>query len=73
MRTLKLQKENCTDDALSLFKELLETQILFEVSIRRLDGSEGIFLTPIHYCLRFDTGNEVTPFQNIDIGEVQLL
>lgn len=33
MRALKLQ-ENFTDDALSLFSELLETEILFEVKFR---------------------------------------
>lgn len=32
MRALKLQKENFVDDALSLFNELLETEVLFEVS-----------------------------------------
>lgn len=32
VRALKLQKENLVDDALLLFNELLETEILFEVS-----------------------------------------
>lgn len=31
MRALKLQKENFTDDALSLFNELLQTELLYEV------------------------------------------
>lgn len=33
MRALKLQKENNIDDALSLFSELLQTEILFEVNL----------------------------------------
>lgn len=32
MRALQMQKENSIDDALSLFSELLETQVLFEVN-----------------------------------------
>lgn len=32
MRALRLQKENFVDDALSLFNELLQTEILFEVN-----------------------------------------
>lgn len=43
MRALKLQKENCVDDALSLFSELLETQVLFEV----------IFLTIKKFYIKF--------------------
>lgn len=34
MRALKLQKENLIDDALSLFSELLETEVLYEVFSR---------------------------------------
>lgn len=33
MRALKLQKDNFIDDALSLFNELLQTEILFEVNL----------------------------------------
>lgn len=34
-RALKLQKDNFMDDALSLFDELLQTEILFEVIERK--------------------------------------
>lgn len=33
MRALKLQRDNFIDDALSLFNELLETELLFEVNL----------------------------------------
>lgn len=33
MRALKLQRDNFIDDALSLFNELLQTEILFEVNL----------------------------------------
>lgn len=38
MRALKLQKENKIDDALSLFSELLDTEILFEVNSQLNNG-----------------------------------
>lgn len=31
MRAMKLQKDKYTDDALSLFTQLLQTQVLYEV------------------------------------------
>ena len=33
MRALKLKNENRDEDAVTLFQELLETQVLFEVSL----------------------------------------
>lgn len=41
VRALKLQKEN-VDDALSMFSELLETEVLFEVS-NLMNSTELIF------------------------------
>lgn len=32
MRALRLQKDNFIDEALSLFNELLQTEILYEVN-----------------------------------------
>lgn len=67
MRALKLQKENCVDDALSLFSELLETEILFEVSLS-INACNFIEITSIFVGI--DLGDEEAHIKIIDFDQI---
>lgn len=69
VRALKLQKEN-VDDALSLFSELLETEVLFEVS-STLISENTLFLCI--FLWKLCSGDKITHFEIIDFDQIQLL
>lgn len=76
MRALKLQKDNFIDDALSLFSELLQTEILFEVnllSIYHMIWREEEFFWIEKKLFQFWLGDKNTHIKNIDNSQVQLL